>query len=119
MEHFGSRRTALLLTVVSQQIASFEIYKILSAVSKRKSDRESLPVMVLGDGNRGRSGNRVALLIHSTEDTTKFKTELWRQVNRPFSRYILHPTITCSTDYGSKQNEQSDVCKSFRRIRFL
>ena len=59
------------------------MYKILSAVSKRRSGRNVSPVITLGDGNDRRSTNRVAPLIHCIENATEFKTELWRQVYLP------------------------------------
>ena len=65
------------------------------------------------------SANRVAPLTHCNEDAMKFKTELWRHVYRPSSRYTLHPKTTCSNDSGSKQKEQSYVCEIFHKRRFL
>ena len=76
MEYFASLRSALHLMLVSNPIVSSRMYKILSAVSKRRSGRKESPVITLGDGNDGRSTNRVAPLIHCNEDATKFKTEL-------------------------------------------
>ena len=37
----------------------------------------------------------------------KFRTELCRHVNRPSSRYALQPEITCRSDSGEEQKEQS------------
>ena len=71
VEYFASLRSALHLTLVSNPIVSSRMYKILSAVSKRRSGRKESPVITLGDGNDGRSTNRVAPLIHCNEDATK------------------------------------------------
>ena len=83
MQYFASLRSALHLTLVSKPIVSSRMYKILSAVSKRRSGRKVSPVIMLEDGNDGRSTIRVAPLIHCNEDATKFKTELWCHVYRP------------------------------------
>ena len=76
MEYFVSLRSALHLTLVSKPIVSSSMYKMLSAVCKRRSGRKESPVITLGKGNDGRSTNRVAPLIHCNEDATKLKTEL-------------------------------------------
>ena len=76
MEYSASLRSALHLILVSNPIVSSRMYKILSAVSQRRSGRKESPVITLGDGNDGRSTNRVARLLHCNEDATKFKTEL-------------------------------------------
>ena len=75
MEYFASLHSALHLTLVSKPILSFRMYKILSAVSERRSGRKESRVITLGDGNDGRSTNRVVPLIHCNENATKFKTE--------------------------------------------
>ena len=80
MEYFASLRSALYLTLASKPIVSSRMYKILSAVSKRRSRRKVSPVITLGDGIDGRSTKRVAPLTDCNEAATKFKTELWRQV---------------------------------------
>ena len=118
MAYFASLRSALHLTLVSKPIVSSRMCKMLSAVSKRRSGRKVSPVITFGDGNDGRSTNRVAPLTDCNGAATKFKTELWRQVYRPSSRYTLHPATTCSNDSGSKQKKQSDVCESFHKRRF-
>ena len=76
MEYFASLLSALHLMLVSNPMVSSRMYKILSAVSKSRSGCKESPVITLGDGNDGRSTNRVAPLIHCNEDATKFKTEL-------------------------------------------
>ena len=119
MECFASLRLALHLALVSKPIVSSRMYKILSALSKRRSGPKVSPVLKLGDGNNGRSTNRVAPLIYCNEDATKFITELWCEVYRPSSRYTLHPAATCSNDSGSKQKVRSDVCESFHNRKFL
>ena len=81
MEYFASLRSALHLILVSKPIVSSRMCKMLSAVSKRRSGRKVSPVITLGDGNDGRSTNRVAPLTDCNEAATKFKTELWRQDN--------------------------------------
>ena len=62
MKYFASLRSALRLTLVSKPIVSSRMCKMLSAVSKRRSGRKASPVITLGDGNDGRSMNRVAPL---------------------------------------------------------
>ena len=119
MDYFASLRSALHLTLVSKPLVSSRMYKILSAGSKRRSGHTVSPVITLGDGNDGRSMNRVAPLTDCNEAATKFKTALWCYVYQPSSRYTLHPAMTCSNDSRSKQKEQSDVCDSFHKRRFL
>ena len=76
MECFAFLRSALHLALVSKPVVGSKMYKILSAVSKRRSGRKVSPVITLGNGNDGRSTSGVAPLMHCNEDATKFKTEL-------------------------------------------
>ena len=77
-------------------MVSSRIYKMLSLVSKIRSGRKELPVIIEGDRKELRSAYSEQSGITDRDLAMKFRTESCLQVYLPCSRYILQlDTICC------------------------
>ena len=74
---------------------------------KTRSGRRESPVMTTGDKKEGRSA--YSKQSENEEDVLarERKTELWRQVYRPSSRYDLQLETMCWRDSDCRQNEHA------------
>ena len=105
--YFSCFRTELVLRFVSKPTVNSRMYKTLFSIAKRRSGRSWSPVITEGLIKPGRSTYSLDLSTLRRLDVMKFKTEFWRHVNLPSSRYDLQPEITCRSDSGQEQKEQS------------
>jgi len=75
---------------------------------KTRPGLRALPVMTLGDKKKGRSVNNTQSENKENFLARKRRTELWRQVYRPSSRYALQLETTYWRDSDWRQNEHAD-----------
>ena len=85
---------------------------------KTRSGLRESPVMTLGDKKEGRSAYNKQSENEKNVLARERKTELWRQVHRPSSRYDLQLETTCwKVQIGGKMSmqltEKWTICRDF------
>ena len=76
----------MILILVSKPIVSLRIYKMLPLVSKIRSGRKELPIVIEGDREETRSAYSEQSGITYKDLAIKFRTESCLQVHLPCSR---------------------------------